>query len=687
MDTIQQTTKVSVFALSELKGGLYIVEPSGDSDCIYNRFPGLAEIGYICVNKHGTTELKIVALDSYEIKYHYKQRIFLSIPYDASVSYIHYPAKEERGTWWSSHRTYSNGSHGIEIRKSSSTAVIFISNDIFRSLSVSEEINGSFVIGAFGIRVPVMNFIMDSDARTMYSGEQETNVNTVIRHFQCVPAKWPNVDMIDRFMTYDTRNHPPMVKDPKSGIVKAVIAMDPFYNAETSNVAKMAYRLFAESATKTVSGLKVSVCFNSLFGNVTTQAEFSSNAKWLASVLFGDAIKDWRVNSSFLEAVVNDSRFHGLKKAAIKRKQGGAFNKIMADLDFVEIDQKLYPKTHEAVHGGELPLGTFFRKDGETYFVYNDNWRLWEEMLTYHRAIAIEIAAEASRRTTYEKDLMSYFQFTLHTLPEYLARHTGKPWTGAPKLVTSANELDPPKEGENGTAKTRSALTPVVDNEASIVTVPYVSMSIPGRQTTYCYGLDYNVLQRGFSFKGNAISVDVEKELNGRDDYGLMFYTLTGSVQGRGYPTFLIIFERLVDSTRVHFHRTHPMRSKSGEYNPVHNWTKGCYKWMIGNVNFSRIKAQQGDLAFVQIDQFPNTDQPSQQVNSYDGHKFGRPVLFVPYTKKDNQNVLGYINVDDDIALSHNEHLPRIIPAGSYEIRQCRSWEANPKGIWSLRID
>lgn len=67
MDTIQQTTKVSVFALSELKGGLYIVEPSGDSDCIYNRFPGLAEIGYICVNKHGTTELKIVALDSYEI--------------------------------------------------------------------------------------------------------------------------------------------------------------------------------------------------------------------------------------------------------------------------------------------------------------------------------------------------------------------------------------------------------------------------------------------------------------------------------------------------------------------------------------------------------------------------------------------------------------------------------------------
>jgi hypothetical protein len=221
-------------------------------------------------------------------------------------------------------------------------------------------------------------------------------------------------------------------------------------------------------------------------------------------------------------------------------------------------------------------------------------------------------------------------------------------------------------------------------------------MGIPGRQTTYCYGLDYNVLQRGFSFKGNALSVDVEKELNGRDDYGLMFYTLTGSEQGRGYPTFLIIFERLTASTRVHFHRTHPMRSKNGEYNPVHNWTKGCYKWMIGNVNFDRIKAQQGDLAFVQIDQFPGVtdtvdpalaDGPVRQVNSYDGHMFGKPVLFAPYTKKDRQNVLGYITLDEDIALSHHEHLPRIIPAGSYEIRQCRSWEANPKGIWSLRID
>ena len=184
---------------------------------------------------------------------------------------------------------------------------------------------------------------------------------------------------------------------------------------------------------------------------------------------------------------------------------------------------------------------------------------------------------------------------------------------------------------------------------------------------------------------GNTVTKDVEKALNGRDDYGLMFYTLTGSSQGRGYPTFLIIFERLEKSTKVHFHRTHPMRSKGGDYNPIHNWTQGCYKWMIGNVNFERIKAQQGDLAFVEIDKFPEGE--AEKVNGYDSHMFETPVDYLPYVKKDNQNVLGYITLDNPTTLKHTEHMNRIIPAGVYEIRQCRSWEANPKGIWSLRID
>jgi hypothetical protein len=105
-------------------------------------------------------------------------------------------------------------------------------------------------------------------------------------------------------------------------------------------------------------------------------------------------------------------------------------------------------------------------------------------------------------------------------------------------------------------------------------------------------------LSKGFSWVGNTCHVDVEEKLNGRDDYGLMFYTLTGSAQGRGYPSFLIIFERRKSGTHVHFHRTHPSRSKDGDYNPVHNWIRVCYNWMVGNVNKDLIRYQQGDLVF-----------------------------------------------------------------------------------------
>lgn len=174
-------------------------------------------------------------------------------------------------------------------------------------------------------------------------------------------------------------------------------------------------------------------------------------------------------------------------------------------------------------------------------------------------------------------------------------------------------------------------------------------------------------------------------------------------LSGRGYPTFLIIFEHLDKTTKIHFHRTHPMRSKAGEYNPIHNWTIGCYKWMVGNVNFERIKAQQGDLVFVEMnkpnDMFdkligaalePNSESAAvkmEEVNSYDNHKFEKPVKFLPYTKKEKSNILGYFRIEQDTMLNHREHKPHLIPAGDYELRQCRSWEANPKGIWSLRID
>ena len=481
------------------------------------------------------------------------------------------------------------------------------------------------------------------------------------------------------------------IKTKLEGITKTFSKIKEFYEKENDLFRSFSFYVLATSSNQTVENVKSSVIFNKLFQDVETEEDFYKICDKIRETHFFNQGEDsyfyLRLDSrSLITNLMNtldDAR--DIKKNALKKKSTGAFNKIMNDLDFINIEKEKYPLTHELVNSGEIPLGTFFRKNGDSYFVYNDNWELWEAILKEYKDVAIQIANSCAGRTTYEKDIMSYFYFTLYELPEYLEKHTGKKWKGIPKLVNSADELEPPKAGESGTVKTRSALTPIVDNGKFEVTVPYVSMRIGGYQTTYCYGLNYSVLKRGFSYGGNTVTKEVEEKLNGRDDYGLMFYTLTGSHQGRGYPTFLIIFERLLKTTRVHFHRVHPMRSKGGDYNPVHNWTTGGYKWMIGNVNFERIKVQQGDLAFVEIDNFPEGE--SEKVNGYDNHMFETPVDYLPYSKKETQNILGYIKVEKKNVLKHTEHMSRTILPGVYEIRQCRSWEANPKGIWTLRID
>jgi hypothetical protein len=539
--------------------------------------------------------------------------------------------------------------------------------------------NDKFFVEIKSLKVPVSKFI---------NGRSGSGIQQMLYSWNEIPIDKTSISEEDR-TTILSNLYTGKIKLPEKpkGIVKLHEKMKPFFEAETNPINKIAYIEFIDNSDRTIESIKTSVIYNKIFESIETQEAFTAKLKQFSDILLSQS---WYNANSYVKGITDTlSEARDIKKAAIKRKSTGAFNKIMNDLDFIEIDQTLYPLTHEAVHAGDIPLGTFFRKNGDSYFVYNDNWALWEPMLRDHREIAISIATACSGRTTYEKDIMSYFYFTLHELPEYLESQTGKKWRGIPKLVNSSNELDPPKEGDNGVAKSRSALTPIVDNENNTITVPYVSMQIGGYQTTYCYGLSYSVLKRGFTMMGNTVMTDVEKKLNGRDDYGLMFYTLTGSSQGRGYPTFLIIFERLENSTKVHFHRTHPMRSKGGDYNPIHNWTKGCYKWMIGNVNFERIRAQQGDLAFVEIDKLPEPTEinPVVEVNAYDNHMFEQHVPYMQYTKKDNQNVLGYVQLVKDTVLSHNEHMNRIIPAGNYEIRQCRSWEANPKGIWSLRID
>jgi hypothetical protein len=545
--------------------------------------------------------------------------------------------------------------------------------------------NGKYFVDVRGYNIPVVqlryNYGKDPVYRLSYSlGRVCVDLSTLSRE---------DLNAICEIVyekEYDIHLNP-----KAEGVAKLMKTLLPLYDAETDFLAKLAFRTCINLSKRTFNSVKFSVVLNKVFGEVTTQEEFREICSKISLLIFPEGARNHYSEERFVESILNtleDAR--EIKKASIKKKSTGAFNKIMQDLDFVTVNKDTHPLTHEAVFSGDIPLGTFFRKDGDSYFVYNDNWDLWEAMLKDYREEAIAIAGSCSGRTTYEKDIMSYFYFTLYELPEYLEQQTGRKWKGIPKLVNSANELDPPKEGDNGVAKTRSALTPIVDNENGTVTVPYVSMKIGGYQTTYCYGLSYSVLKRGFTYKGNTVMKNVEEKVNGRDDYGLMFYTLTGTSQGRGYPTFLIIFEKLDKGyTKVHFHRTHPMRSKGGDYNPIHNWTVGCYKWMIGNVNFERIKAQQGDLAFVEIENFPSLKdiESIKEVDSYDNHRFEKPVTFAPYTKKDNQNVLGYVQLMEDTVLSHNEHMNRIIPKGNYEIRQCRSWEANPKGIWSLRID
>ena len=668
MEATTEIKKIQLKDITNLSDGYYTIYPCDESDCIFKLFENIPE--NICISmsiqsyhsffsrmsgKNDKIQMQLTESPR-NIRENFRYNLLTSQSADLTL----YPSWEN--SW---NRYIKIGEARIEFH--------YISTKIKETLV---EENGKFYIRTLGCNFPV----------SIWSNESDTNLNYNQADYMIrrLPIKVSDVSIINKLFSSVTSK--PSIKNA-DGVAKTLVRIIPFY--ENLNVFEsIAFAVAVDNTKKTLSNIKFSVIFNKLFEKVNDQESFNAVIKSMSEIF-----REYTGNVYLqkLMDVIPDAR--DVKKAALKRKSTGAFNKIMDDLDFVDIDQKLYPLTHEAVHSGDLPLGTFFRKTGESYFIYNDNWSLWEDMLLAYPEEAKQLANTCSGRTTYEKDLMSYFYFVLYKLPNYLEKHTGKKWKGIPKLVNSANELDPPKEGDNGVAKTRSALTPIVDNVNNTVIVPYVSMRISGYNTTYCYGLDYNVLERGLSWKGNVVTKDVESELNGKDDYGLMFYTLTGTAQGRGYPTFLIIFEKLIGSTRVHFHRVHPTRSKNGEYNSIHNWTTSCYKWMIGNVNFERIVAQQGDLAFVKIEN-ENVDTEAAfmtdkaiEVNSYDSHCFKTPVKFIPYEKKEKSNVLGYFKIEKDTNLNHTEHVTRCIPKGIYELRQCRSWEANPKGIWSLRID
>lgn len=455
---------------------------------------------------------------------------------------------------------------------------------------------------------------------------------------------------------------------------------------------------FFSQSNRTVDKAKVSKVLNESFGKLENYQDF---VQILSNITEQILSAEYNIYSEGIIGML--PKIKEIRRDAHKKGSNRAFKKMFGEFKDFEVDGDKFPETRKAINNGEFPIGIFFKKS-EGYFLINDNWQLWEEMLILNRKLTLKLAHEASHRNMYERDLMSYFYFILYGLPRYLNKHApalrGDSWKCFPKLVDSSKELEPVQNKEGETTKTRSALTPIVDNKKHEVIVPYASLKIDGGQgTTYCYAHNFHVLQEGYVYEGNTCMRDLELMLNGKDDYGLMYYTLTGSPQGRGYPSFLIIFENLgskADSlavgvtssknVKIHFHRVHPYRSKDGDANPVHHWIKTCYNWMSGNVNLSTIKTTQGDLVFVKTDQVIPEDQ-FQEVNGYDNHLFVEPIQFAPYIKKKKDNILGYIKLNKELELTHPEHLNRLVPAGLYEVRQVRSWEANPKGVWSLRID
>ena len=440
----------------------------------------------------------------------------------------------------------------------------------------------------------------------------------------------------------------------------------------------VAFCHLASMATKTIDRVRVSVVFNTALQDVTTVEEFVAAIKPLADAI-GTNEYSW-----FEDGLKAMPQYVSKRKTILKSQTKRAHSKLMQDMEFIEIDEKIFPLTSAAVSSGQIPLSTFFSKK-EQYFLFNNNWALWEKMLELYPDITISLAKEVSTRTTYEKDLMSYFYNVLYDLPEYLEKNTGHKWTGIPKLLNDSSALDSSSMAE-GVTKERSAMTPIVDNDNHTVTVPFVSVYMPGRFGVYCYAHQYNVLRRGVMHEGSVVLKDIEEKLNGKDDYGLMFYTLIGTSKGNGYPAFLIIFERLHSGTRVHIHRVNPCRSKDGDKLAIHDWTKNCYNWMAGNVRCDRIKTSQGDLMFVLIEDEVNRTI-DKTVNNFDSHTFDKDIAFCTDVPKSQKNLLGYCQLQSDTWLRHPEHEDRLLEMGAYEIRQARSYENNPAGNWSLTID
>jgi len=386
------------------------------------------------------------------------------------------------------------------------------------------------------------------------------------------------------------------------------------------------------------------------------------------------------------------------------------------------IDATKYPKLRAAVEKGHIPASVFANPDKQPV---NREFAIWEKALTRKGWTdeIFKLSQDAGRRSTYEKDITPYLAF-LFKIEKYLDRHAPggkgvKKWSAMPKYVESQWKLEM-DEAEDGTTKRRSAMTPEADNVTRTITVPFVAVCVTGVRTQWCYSRHYYVFEEGMidpESEGVVVS-DLEVKLNGRDDYGLMYFTLSGTDTARGYPTFLIIFERLAAKTRVHFHRVHPCRTKDGVKTLACNLVERCYQYMAGNIPAADITAQQGDLIFIKHPNDPIAagakvaePQTSRKALVFESHAMvpvwdkgqwdgvvtdllagtateGPKFKLYVSEAKTPKNRLGFLYAPGEFAVRHPEHddIERLTE-GWYEIRRCRSWEANPHAIWSLTID
>jgi len=405
-----------------------------------------------------------------------------------------------------------------------------------------------------------------------------------------------------------------------------------------------------------------------------------------------------------------------------EKKEWNLRKDLAGQADGLGIDQTLYPLLHKAVTDGSIPVGVF-HEPGDPLKLVNVEFGLWEKALNRDgwAEVLQSIARDAARRSTYTRKITPYIAF-LFRMEQYMqtiapsvelvqsvkndtgvAYYKMNPWRCMPRYVESQWDLEMSEAAGEQTTKRRSAFTPVADNENRILTVPYAAMAISGRQTTYCYSEEYHVFEAfHFDEEGGGVVVNtLEEKLNGRDDYGLMYFTLTGTPRNQGYPTFLIIRENRKAGPFIHFHRVHPNRYKEGRPTPTCRLVQECYRYMTGNVRAEEITEQQGDLIFIKADRVGDAVNEPKLVDGYENHQFTAYELFKKKTKtvghvainmyqstaKSVKNRLGYIEAPNGLTVRHPEHEWIRLEPGCYEIRRCKSWEANPISVWTLNID